>query len=102
MDYGAGCLWIASRADRPRRVALVERCETSVARQKRALASQLSSRSFVRCLDVFESGPQTHLVLEPMAMSLVQIATALRFPCEQEVRAIVGQVRGVRTGGGRN
>lgn len=89
-------MWVASRAGRPRQLVLIQRCEKAVAGQRIALMAQLAKGPFVQCFDVFESGSETHLVLEPMTMSLVQIATALRFPSEQEVLAIVGQVRGRR------
>jgi hypothetical protein len=48
---------------------------------------------FVKCYDILQSGNDTDVVFEFMSMSLVQIVGAPRPPTEQEVLAIVGQVR---------
>lgn len=93
VDHGSGYMWVASRVGNPEQLVLVDPCAKSVIVQKRLLIDQLRGDSFVRCVDIFDSGPQVHVVLEHMSMSLVHLVTALRYPREQEVRAIVGQVR---------
>lgn len=70
VDHGEGHLWTVSCTDRPRRLAFVEQKEKSVAQQKKILFTRLDGRSFVRCLEIFESRTHVHLVLKPTNMSL--------------------------------
>lgn len=93
VNFGAGYLWVVSYKRRTRALALIETKDSWTVHHQKNLLGQLRSPSFVQCLEVFDAGPRTHFVLEHMDMSLVQLAVALRFPNEQEIRAIVGQVR---------
>lgn len=94
VNFGAGYLWVASYTSRTRGLALVDTKQSWVVRHQKNLLDQLRDPSFVQYLDMFESPSETHFVLEYMDMSLVQLAVALRYPSEQEIRAIVGQVSG--------
>ena len=62
------------------------------AKTKLSMLRQIPDSYFVSCLDVFYFENVLHVVSEHMAISLLQIVAAPRYPREHHVAAIIGQV----------
>lgn len=95
VNFGGGWFWVASCKRPARGTVLIQRYGVSDIKSKLALAQKLHGQGLINCAHVFTSTSDVHLVLELMNLSLVQVVTALRFPTEQEILAIVAQVRSI-------
>jgi len=92
VNFGGGWFWVASCKRPARGTVLIQRHDVSDIKNKTSLAQNLHGQGLINCAHVFTSASDVHFVLELMNVSLVQVVTALRFPTEQEVLAIVAQV----------
>lgn len=93
VDLGGGIVSVATRRKGARDLVMIRRTSRDRLSQSIAVLGRLDAQYFVRCLQVYEGPRDCHLVCEPMSVSLSHIDGAVRPPTEQEIRAIVAQVR---------
>lgn len=58
----------------------------------RQIPENIQSKYFVSCVEIFNFQNISHIITEYMAISLLQIVAAPRYPRENQVAAIIGQV----------
>lgn len=93
IDFGGGYLSVIRSKTVPHKLLLMREVESLEVDRKLALLNELGNEHFVACVNACETQSGISLIFEHMNVSLVQINGCPRFPTEEEVVAIVGQVR---------
>lgn len=73
-------------------IVVIKQLSTANSSDKISMLRLLSGGSFIRCIEIFHFENVLHVVSEYMTMTLLQIVAAPRYPRENHVAAIIGQV----------
>ncbi|KAK5094389.1 hypothetical protein LTS08_008608 [Lithohypha guttulata] len=92
VNFGGGFLYVASQRHSPSVLTLIRQGQLKDEDERIAVLSKCRSEYVVQFMEWFDAGNEQFLVFESMDMSLLQVASAVRRPREDEIAAIARQI----------
>ena len=89
-----GPVTVAERQEPASELVVVKEFSRANAESRLLMLRQVLDNSFVSCIEIFHFEDMLYMISEHMTMSLLQIVAAPRYPRENHVAAIIGQVSG--------
>ena len=89
-----GPVTVAERQEPASGLVVVKEFSRANAESRLLMLRQVLDNSFVSCIEIFHFEDMLYMISEHMTMSLLQIVAAPRYPRENHVAAIIGQVSG--------
>ena len=89
-----GPVTVAERKEPASGLVVVKEFSRANAESRLSMLRQVLDSYFVSCIEIFHFEDRLYMISEHMTMSLLQIVAASRYPRENHVAAIIGQVSG--------
>lgn len=89
-----GPVTVAERKEPASGLVVVKEFSRANAESRLSMLRQVLDSYFVSCIEIFHFEDRLYMVSEHMTMSLLQIVAAPRYPRENHVAAIIGQILG--------